>query len=164
MDASVSYGWQAPSAVERGLYEARQRGDWPAYYDLVAQADLFMAQSRVQADTQPDKIRFHPYWNPQTRSMCVAAYTAGMLSAPVPDPVFFGCSLGWFADVWEPHDTTLPLGRWPRVEPLNEQHSAAPRGLKVRSWVRSRVRPPDWWWRCASFFPRSLPTHVNPPS
>ncbi|MER7517085.1 hypothetical protein [Streptomyces sp. NPDC126499] len=79
MDSSVSHGWQAPSAIERGLFEARQRGDWPVYYDLVAAADLYIAQPRSFADSRPDSVLFQPYWNPQARSMCLPVHTAGML-------------------------------------------------------------------------------------
>ncbi|MFK0257111.1 DUF1266 domain-containing protein [Streptomyces sp. NPDC090445] len=96
--------WQAPSAVERGLYEARMRGDWPAYYDLVAQADLFMMQSKAAVDANRGTSRFHRYWNPQTGTYCLAVYTAGMLPPPAPDPVFNAYSLGWFAGVWEAGD------------------------------------------------------------
>lgn len=112
MDVSVSHGgaqqravqgaWQAPSAIERGLYEARQRGDWPACYDLLAKAHLYMAQSRAAVDA--GKCFFHSFWNPKTHSKCVAVYTAGMLPAPTPDPVYDSHHLGWFARVWEPGD------------------------------------------------------------
>ncbi|RAJ55912.1 uncharacterized protein DUF1266 [Streptomyces sp. KhCrAH-43] len=97
-------GWQAPSAVERGLYEAKARGDWPAYYDLVARADLYMMQSRAYVDANPENTRFHPYWNPQTGTMCLAVYTGGMLPPPVADPVYNSYYLGWFAKTWEQND------------------------------------------------------------
>jgi hypothetical protein len=35
MEALAGY-WQPPSAIERGPYEARLRGNWPVYYDSVA--------------------------------------------------------------------------------------------------------------------------------
>ncbi|MFD5575446.1 hypothetical protein ACFWJA_47300, partial [Streptomyces cadmiisoli] len=97
-------GWQAPSAVERGLYEAKARGDWPAYYDLVARADLYMMQSRAYVDANGSNTRFHPYWNPQTQTMCLAVYTGGMLPPPVADPVYNCYDLRWFAEVWNQND------------------------------------------------------------
>ncbi|MEU3078478.1 DUF1266 domain-containing protein [Streptomyces laurentii] len=96
--------WQPPSSIERGLYEARLRGDVSAYYDLVAQADLYLAQPRAYADANPDSVRFDPCWNPHTRTQCLVVYTAGMLPAPVEDPVFVTGSLGWFAKSWSPTD------------------------------------------------------------
>lgn len=129
-------GWDAPSAIERGLYEAKARGDWPAYYDVVARADLYMMQSRAYVDTSSGHSRFHPYWNPRTQTMCLAVYTAGMLPAPQPDPVYNGYTLGWLARVWEPHDPpylvvnpgspcegVLPAG--PEGRQLWQQHYAA---------------------------------------
>ncbi|GAA4912426.1 DUF1266 domain-containing protein [Streptomyces coeruleoprunus] len=63
-----------------------------------------MAQARASVDARPDDSYFHPYWNPQTRSKCLAVYTAGMLPAPAPDPVFNAHTLSWFARVWAPGD------------------------------------------------------------
>lgn len=128
-------GWQAPSAVERGLYEAKVRGDWPAYYDLVARADLYMMQSRAYVDANPGNSRFHPYWSPQTRTMCLAVYTGGMLPPPVADPVYNCYDLGWFAGAWHQNDPPylvvnpgspcegiLPAG--PEGRALWQRHSA----------------------------------------
>ncbi|WP_030694094.1 DUF1266 domain-containing protein [Streptomyces globisporus] len=103
MEASAGH-WQAPSIIERGLYEARLRGDWPTYYDLVADADLYLPQPRHQADAEPDLTFFRPYRDPRTRSACLAVHTAGMLPVPAPDPVFVIRNLGWFARFWEPGD------------------------------------------------------------
>ncbi|MBB4982284.1 hypothetical protein [Streptomyces nymphaeiformis] len=100
MEALAGY-WQPPSAIERGPYEARLRGNWPVYYDSVA--DLHPPQPRHTAD-QPDVTIFSPYRDPRTRSACLAVHTAGMLPAPVPDPVFVIRDLGWFERVREPGD------------------------------------------------------------
>ncbi|MFE6764438.1 DUF1266 domain-containing protein [Streptomyces sp. NPDC057689] len=134
--AAPAQGWQAPSAVERGLYEAKARGDWPAYYDLVARADLYMMQSRAFVDANPENTRFHPYWNPQTGTMCLAVYTGGMLPPPVADPVYNSYDLGWFAETWEQNDPPylvvnpgspcegiLPAG--PEGRALWQHHSAS---------------------------------------
>ncbi|MFG2114563.1 DUF1266 domain-containing protein [Streptomyces sp. NPDC048718] len=93
--------WYPPSSIEHGLHQARLRGDVSAYYDLVAQADLYLAQPRAYADANPDSSQFAPRWNPRTRTMCIDVYTAGMLPLPVPDPVFKAHSLAWFAEVWD---------------------------------------------------------------
>ncbi|MEU1816727.1 DUF1266 domain-containing protein [Streptomyces roseifaciens] len=101
---AVTPPWQAPTAIERSLYEAKVRGDWPAYLDVLGGADLFLAISRKQADAAPDSVFFSPYWSPQTRTECLAVFTEGMLPAPVADPVFEARSLGWYARAWETGD------------------------------------------------------------
>ncbi|MFH8785870.1 DUF1266 domain-containing protein [Streptomyces roseoverticillatus] len=102
--SAVVPSWNAPSDVEHRLYEAKMRGDWPAYFDVLAGTDLFLAVSRQRADAAPDSVFFAPYWNPQTRTQCLAVFTEGMLPAPVPDPVFVAHSLGWYARAWEDAD------------------------------------------------------------
>ncbi|MEU8549466.1 hypothetical protein AB0C81_21170 [Streptomyces roseoverticillatus] len=69
---AVIPSWNAPSDIERRLYEAKTRGDWPAYFDVLAGSDLFLAVSRQQADAAPGSVFFTPYWNPQTRTQCPA--------------------------------------------------------------------------------------------
>ncbi|MEU9372461.1 DUF1266 domain-containing protein [Streptomyces sp. NPDC048255] len=91
--------WIAPSAVERELYEARSAGDWSAYLGTLARAQLFLAQPRVQADADPDTVRFYP-----TPDNALVVHTAGMLPAPVPETVYESQSLGWFGRVWTPAD------------------------------------------------------------
>ncbi|MFJ5709106.1 DUF1266 domain-containing protein [Streptomyces sp. NPDC093105] len=125
-------GWQAPSAIERRLYEARMRGDWPTYYDLVAQADLYVVQSRTLSDAEPDTFHWHPTWSPQTRSNCLAVYTAGMLPAPVADPVFDTCDLGWFAKVWGP--TKPPYLVVNPGSPCEGVLPASPDGIALWKW------------------------------
>ncbi|MEV5240710.1 DUF1266 domain-containing protein [Streptomyces cinnamoneus] len=96
--------WPAPSGIEQALYEAKARGDWPAYFDVLAGTDLFMVVSRASADAHPDSVVFTPSWNPQAKIACLAVFTEGMLPAPAEDPVFQGYSLGWYARVWEDRD------------------------------------------------------------
>ncbi|MFD7628830.1 DUF1266 domain-containing protein [Streptomyces sp. NPDC059851] len=129
-------GWQAPSAVERRLYGARMRGDWSAYYDLVARADLFMMQSRAAVDANRGTSRFHPYWNPQTGTYCLAVYTAGMLPPPVPDPVYRSYSLGWFASVWEAADPPYLV-----VNPGSPCEGVLPAGPEGRELWRRHYAP-----------------------
>ncbi|MFG2876041.1 DUF1266 domain-containing protein [Streptomyces sp. NPDC048337] len=94
------HGWIAPSSIERELYESKARGDWAAYLDALARAELFMPQPRALVDAEPQHARFLP--TPDGRSLVV--YTAGMLSAPTPETVFHRQSLAWFANAWGHRD------------------------------------------------------------
>ncbi|MER0242870.1 DUF1266 domain-containing protein [Streptomyces sp. HSW2009] len=105
-------GWQPPSAVEQDLYEAKGRGDWAGYFDVLARTPLFVADSRARVDARPDSVVFTPYRDPRTRTDCLAVYTEGMLPVPVEDPVFHSGSLGWYARVWGAKDP-----RWLAVNP-----------------------------------------------
>src|SRR5688572_32174044 len=58
--------WQAPTEVEAALYEAKTRGDWPAYFDVLASTDLYHAMPRVWADTHPGRVLWSPYWDRAT--------------------------------------------------------------------------------------------------
>ncbi|MGE7389834.1 DUF1266 domain-containing protein [Streptomyces sp. NPDC004126] len=91
-------GWTAPSAIERELYEAKRRGDWPGYLDALARAELFLPQARADVDADPRAARFHP------GPAGLAVYTRGMLPAPDPDTVFLRQSLAWFANAWDHRD------------------------------------------------------------
>ncbi|WP_432009786.1 DUF1266 domain-containing protein [Streptomyces cucumeris] len=97
-------GWQAPSRVERELYAAKSRGDWPAYFDVLARTDLFVADSYTRLQTHPRTVRFTPYWYQQVGAECLPVFTEGMLPAPHPETVFLSQSLEWFADEWRPGD------------------------------------------------------------
>ncbi len=104
--------WQAPTDIERELYEAKLRGDWAAYFDVLAKANLYHTMSRSDAEDASGKIWFTPYWEPGLGVHCLAFLTEGVLPAPVPDPVFFSTSLGWLAEAWpKRHD------RWLAVNP-----------------------------------------------
>ncbi|MEU4541773.1 DUF1266 domain-containing protein [Nonomuraea dietziae] len=93
--------WQAPGDIERGLYEAKTRGDWAAYFDVLAAADLYHPISRAVADARPGWVRYTAtYWGPGPRAECLAFFTDGMLPAPVPDPVFFEADLDQLAKDW----------------------------------------------------------------
>ncbi|MEU2022580.1 DUF1266 domain-containing protein [Streptomyces sp. NPDC016469] len=129
-------GWQAPSAVERGLYEAKARGDWPAYYDLVARADLYMMQSRAFVDANPGRSSLHPYWNPQTRTMCLAVHTGGMLPPPVDDPVYNCYDLGWFAEIWQQGDPPYLV-----VNPGSPCEGILPAGPEGRALWKRHAAP-----------------------
>lgn len=41
-----SAAWQAPTEIERKLYEAKARGDWVGYFDVLADCDLFLSMPR----------------------------------------------------------------------------------------------------------------------
>ncbi|MFD9304622.1 DUF1266 domain-containing protein [Streptomyces sp. NPDC060048] len=90
----------APSSIERELYGAKTRGDWPGYLDALARSELFMPQFRAHVDAEPTQARFHPA--PDGRSLAV--YTRGMLPAPDPHTVYVRQSLAWFANAWDAAD------------------------------------------------------------
>jgi hypothetical protein len=93
--------WRAPTEIERGLYDARTRGDWPAYFDVLAQVKLFHAMSRSQADSRQDWNFYNPVrWDPRHGVRSLVFLTDGMLPAPVPDPVFFRTDLAALAHDW----------------------------------------------------------------
>ncbi|MEU4729958.1 DUF1266 domain-containing protein [Streptomyces sp. NPDC023588] len=91
--------WIAPSVIERELYEAKTAGDWAAYFDVLARAQLYLAQPRIQADAHPESLFFHA-----TPDRMLVVHTAGMLPAPTPETVYESRSLGWYAKVWAPTD------------------------------------------------------------
>ena len=93
--------WQPPTDVEQRLYEAKTRGDWSAYLDVLAGARLFHALPRPWVEANPGYFAFFPYWDPRTCRHYVAILTEGMLPCPAPDPVFLEHSLGWFAAKWD---------------------------------------------------------------
>ncbi|MEU7898422.1 DUF1266 domain-containing protein [Nonomuraea sp. NPDC049152] len=102
--------WQAPTDTEHGLYEAKMRGDWAAYFDILATADLYHAMSRAQADAKPGWLRYNvTYWSPQPGPKCLAFFTDGMLPAPAPDPVFFQVDLAQLAEDWPQDDEWLAI-------------------------------------------------------
>ena len=109
MDGAAPFPfWQAPADTERGLYEAKMRGDWAAYFDVLATADLYHAMSRAQADAKPGWVHYNAaYWRPGPKSL--AFVTDGMLPAPVPDPVFFEVDLGKLAQDWPRNDEWLAI-------------------------------------------------------
>ncbi|MFI9721595.1 DUF1266 domain-containing protein [Streptomyces sp. NPDC052396] len=92
--------WQAPTEVERGLYEAKWRGDWDAYWRILASADLFHPMSRAFAEANPGRVVDTVSLLPQVRATGHVYLTHGMLPAPAPDPVFYRTSLGSLAGHW----------------------------------------------------------------
>jgi hypothetical protein len=100
--------WQAPTDVEQRLYEAKSRGDWAAYFDALADTELFMWMPRLQADghpTGPDP----KYWSPAVGQWCEVVTTEGMLPAPTPDIVYFHLPLKDLAKAWEGNDEWLAV-------------------------------------------------------
>lgn len=96
--------WQAPCEVEQQLYDAKARADWAAYFDVLADADLFHGMRRGFADANPGSILASVYWEPRMGVECYAYFTRGMLPAPVEDPVFYRTSLASIVDYWpRPH-------------------------------------------------------------
>ncbi|TVL91028.1 DUF1266 domain-containing protein [Streptomyces sp. SAJ15] len=96
--------WQAPSAVEAKLFEAKTRSDWAGYLAVLARTSLFLADTRDHADSHPDTVTFIPHRHPQTGARYLAVFTEGMLPPPTPELVFHGGSLDWYARAWKESD------------------------------------------------------------
>ncbi|MFC7306304.1 DUF1266 domain-containing protein [Streptomyces monticola] len=105
--------WQAPTPVEQRLFEAKTRGDWVAYFDVLAESHLYHAMPRGLAEARGngDGVTWTPFWSPAVGRHCFAFVTEGVLPAPVPDPVFFTTDLGTIADQWGTDS------RWVAVNP-----------------------------------------------
>lgn len=103
--------WQAPTDIERGLYEAKMRGDWPGYFDILAGTELYHAAPRGYLDSNPGKVRFTSFHDPLSGGHGYVLLTSGVLPPPAPDPVYFHSSLGWYAREW-PDDTA-----WAAINP-----------------------------------------------
>ncbi|MFG2179464.1 DUF1266 domain-containing protein [Streptomyces abikoensis] len=101
--------WQAPTDVEQGLYQARTRGDWAAYFDVLAATKLYHSMPREVADQLDGRVQRSSYWEPRTGTYCYAFWTHGMLPVPVPDQVFFRGGLGWIAEEWARSDVMLAV-------------------------------------------------------
>ncbi|TMR12753.1 DUF1266 domain-containing protein [Nonomuraea turkmeniaca] len=102
--------WHAPTDIEGGLYEAKMRGDWAAYFDVLATANLYHAMSRANADARPGWISYTPtYWGTRPGTKFLVFLTDGMLPAPAPDPVFFQDDLGELARNWPQDDEWLAI-------------------------------------------------------
>lgn len=108
-DAGHTAGWQPPSETERRLYEAKLRGDWAAYFDVLAEADLFHPMPRAEADAAPGWVSWTPYWEPRFGRYCVAYLTHGLLTVPVPDPVYCTRPLGRLARTWQDTEEWLAI-------------------------------------------------------
>ncbi|GAA2474495.1 DUF1266 domain-containing protein [Streptomyces thermolineatus] len=129
--------WRAPSDVEQWLYEAKTRGDWPGYFDVLARTDLYVADSRARVDAHPGTTVLTPHWNSRTRTECLAVFTAGMLPAPVENTVFDSGELDWFAQAWTDGDPP-----WMVVNPGSPCEAffrTTPEHRAVWSWHAARA-------------------------
>ncbi|MGK5638134.1 DUF1266 domain-containing protein [Streptomyces sp. URMC 126] len=121
--------WQPPSEVERGLYEAKTRQDWAAYFDVLAGAYLYHPMPRADADQ--GLVVHTPYWNPQVGAHTLGFFTHGVLPAPVADTVYFRRSLGRLAEEW--YDDRL----WLSVNPGTPSEACFPATAAHRAlWTR----------------------------
>ncbi|WP_234347435.1 DUF1266 domain-containing protein [Streptomyces specialis] len=131
--------WQPPTDIELRLHEAKSRGDWDAYFHVLAKSWLFHAVPRAWADAHPGQFAYFPAWSAAPARQCVVLWTHGELPATTPDPVFIDRTLaqmaeGWGSPAWwlvinpgtpsEAYLTATPGDRamWQRY------HNAAPRG------------------------------------
>ena len=94
--------WTPPTETERALAEARARGDWPAYYDVLARTHLYYEMSREAYDAQPDRVHRVFIRDVRRGTRHWELFTDGMLPAPRPDMVYSRASLRWIADAWNP--------------------------------------------------------------
>lgn len=126
-------GWQAPSGIEQQLYDAKLRGDWGAYFDVLARSYLYFAESRAWVDAHPGRVHFSPYWDPRLQARCLALYTEGMLPAPDGgDLVFHSDPLEWFAETW--HEGR---GQWMAINPGSPCEAYFPTASENRAlWLR----------------------------
>ena len=97
-------GWHAPTDVERALYDARERGDWPAYLDTLGSTWLYYAVPRGPYDSLGQVDRY-AYKDRRSGRYCCAVFTHGMLPAPQSDPVYLRRRLtdlaaDWGNDLW----------------------------------------------------------------
>ena len=132
--------WQAPSALEIQLYEAKLRMDWPAYLDVLATTRLFHGGERISFDTPHRAVHpYYVYWSREVGAHCVALHTPALLPAPDPEFVYCGESLGRLAD--------SPLERyasWIAVNPGTPCEAYFPTGPDSRALWRHHVdRAPE---------------------
>ncbi|MEV6399128.1 DUF1266 domain-containing protein [Streptomyces sp. NPDC051907] len=129
--------WQPPTDVEQQLYEAKCRGDWASYFDVLAGARLFHAMPRAKAEATVDGLTWTPYWNPVNRTHCFAFLTEGTLPAPMPDPVYFAVRLGDLAG------RTFWDGAWLAVNPGTPCEAYFPASPGDRAvWAQHAARNP----------------------
>ncbi|MEV1023817.1 DUF1266 domain-containing protein [Streptomyces sp. NPDC050264] len=109
--SSPQPAWTAPSPTERALYEAKNRGDWTAYYETLASVELYMELRPDKADVF-DSVYPLFHRDPRTGGEWLHLYTTGMLPAPDQDHRFEWAGLNWFATAsWatRPHPPTLVI-------------------------------------------------------
>ncbi|SCK51357.1 Protein of unknown function [Streptomyces sp. WMMB 714] len=129
--------WQAPTEQEQRLYEAKTRGDWAAYFDVLAECELFMSMSRLQADGLDSGPPAQPFWSPVVGQWCEVVVTEGVLPAPSPDLVFILLSLDAVAKLWE--DNT----EWLAVNPGTPLEAYFPPNPALWKWHAGRGKGPN---------------------
>lgn len=89
--------WTPPTDIERALFEAKGRGDWLAYYDVLARVRLYYEVPREAVDAEPERYRRVLVHDPRTSALRWELLTDGMLPEPRPDVVYSRASLRWIA-------------------------------------------------------------------
>lgn len=122
--------WVAPTEVESALLDAKQRGDWAAYFDTLARNHLYFEIERAAADATPSRTYAVFGRDPRVPGgRAWAVYTEGMLPAPEEHRVFDRVGLAFFARVWQPTDpSTIVVNPGSPCEaflPTAPPHSAA---------------------------------------
>ncbi|RKN42348.1 DUF1266 domain-containing protein [Streptomyces hoynatensis] len=126
--------WQPPTAVEQGLYEAGLRGDWQAFFSVLAATDLFFPMSRELADAVPHSLRFSPFRDPHVEGLCLPVFTRGMLPPPSGAQVFERGDLGGLAKAWP-----RPV-RWLAINPGTPLETFLP--AEPKRWRRHARNAP----------------------
>ncbi|MGW0186946.1 hypothetical protein ACWDV7_14455 [Streptomyces sp. NPDC003362] len=92
--------WIPPTDIEEVLFDAKQRNDWPAFYNALAYVNLYYQSDREMLDKTPELSPRRYFEDPGTGAMRWELFTDGMLSAPQPDVVYARARLWWISRVW----------------------------------------------------------------
>lgn len=155
-----SPSWQAPTDIEQKLYEAIARGDWAGYFDVLADADLFISIPRHETDGHSAGPS-PSYWSPSVGRRWEVILMEGVLRAPAPDPVFGLLSLGVFTEwgvamsCWQSTQERYARPTFPNLG-LWKAHADRGKGSDVQRgtltnpagrWPAPRARRPRAWVR-----------------
>jgi hypothetical protein len=131
-------GWLAPTDVERRLYEAKLRGDWAAFFDVLAGTYLYWPVSRAEAEA--GRTPHAPFRSPVTGTWCFAYYTEGVLPVPQPDPVFQPRTFSYVVRTWGNDN------RWLAINPGTPGEAyfpATPQTLHLWRQHAERISPAE---------------------
>ncbi|MEW1647277.1 DUF1266 domain-containing protein [Streptomyces sp. NPDC091219] len=130
--------WTPPTDTEHALVEARARGDWTAYYDVLSRVRLYYQMSRKAYDAQPDRVHRVFTRDERTGARYWELFTDGLLPAPRPDDlVYSSASLRRIAELWNPQDPPTVV-----INPGTPCELALPYGPPgTTDWSRAADRP-----------------------
>ncbi|MFG2140306.1 DUF1266 domain-containing protein [Streptomyces sp. NPDC048650] len=148
----VGTPWIPATDVEQGLLEARSRGDWSAYFDVLAGTHVFLADGRREVDAGYGESSVGAeWWNPAIGQWCLTVVTEGMLPVPSAEVVFHSPHLHQLGE-W------LALeGWWLAVNPGTPCEGYFPPNPQLWRTHMDRVKTPDQTKRLRAI--RTGPTH-----